>query len=61
MGRIEELLPEIKIETFENEFSDSKEAIAFAVLAYQTLSGQPGSYPALTGVNKPTLLGEIAL
>lgn len=39
--------------------SDSKEAIAFAVLAYWRALGIPGNLPVVTGAKKPVLLGEI--
>ncbi len=61
MGRIRELLPELRIDCMDEELSDAKEALAFAILANETLSGRPGSFPALTGVQRPTVLGEIAL
>jgi len=37
------------------------EAIAFAWLAHQTLSGQPGNLPAVTGARRSTVLGGIFL
>jgi anhydro-N-acetylmuramic acid kinase len=40
--------------------SDSKEAIAFAVLAYETAYGRPGALPATTGASRPTVLGTVA-
>jgi anhydro-N-acetylmuramic acid kinase len=40
--------------------SDAKEAIAFAVLAYETAHGRPGTLPATTGVARPAILGAIA-
>jgi anhydro-N-acetylmuramic acid kinase len=61
MNRLKELLPEILIEVLNSEWSDAKEALAFAILANETLSGRPGSIPAITGVHQPTVLGEIAL
>jgi anhydro-N-acetylmuramic acid kinase len=61
MNRLRELLPEIQIDILQNELSDAKEALAFAILANETLSGRPGSIPSITGVSKPTVLGEIAL
>ena len=39
--------------------SDAKEAIAFAVLAYETAHGRPGTLPATTGVSRPAILGAI--
>ncbi|MFH0947230.1 MAG: anhydro-N-acetylmuramic acid kinase [Planctomycetota bacterium] len=39
--------------------ADAKEAIAFAVLARETLLGRPGNVPAATGASKPAVLGSI--
>ena len=39
--------------------ADAKEAIAFAVLARETVLGRPGNVPAATGASKPTVLGCI--
>jgi anhydro-N-acetylmuramic acid kinase len=41
--------------------SDAKEAICFALLANETVSGNPGNVPVATGAKKPTLLGKICL
>jgi anhydro-N-acetylmuramic acid kinase len=40
---------------------DSKafEAVAFAVLAYRTVTSQPGNIPSVTGAKHPVLLGAI--
>lgn len=61
MERIKLLLPEIQVETLKDDLSDAKEALAFAILANETLSGRPGSVPSITGVSRPTILGELAL
>jgi anhydro-N-acetylmuramic acid kinase len=39
--------------------SDFKEALVFAVLAYETWHNRPGTLPALTGAGHPTVLGQI--
>jgi anhydro-N-acetylmuramic acid kinase len=39
--------------------SDSKEALAFAILAAETMQGVPTSVPSATGAWKPAVLGKI--
>jgi anhydro-N-acetylmuramic acid kinase len=39
--------------------SQSKEAVAFALLAYQTWHRQPSNVPAATGAPKPVILGQV--
>lgn len=41
--------------------SDSKEALCFAVLANETLSGIPANVPSVTGAQRQTILGTISI
>jgi len=39
---------------------DAKEAVAFAVLAHETVFGRPGNVPGATGAGRPVVLGKIS-
>ena len=39
---------------------DAKEAVAFALLAYETLNRRPSNVPAATGASGPAILGKIS-
>lgn len=51
-------VPVVPVETY-GVSSDAKEAIAFAVLAYETIRGRPTNVPGATGASRPVLLGCI--
>jgi len=39
---------------------EAKEAVAFAILAYQTWNRQPSNVPSATGAKRPAVLGKIS-
>ncbi|HLH38194.1 MAG TPA: anhydro-N-acetylmuramic acid kinase [Bryobacteraceae bacterium] len=60
MRRLRELLPEHSIVT-SAEYGidpDAKEAIAFAILAYEFVQRRPGNLPSATGARHSVLLGK---
>jgi len=60
MQRLAELLPDLDIKT-SADFGidpDAKEAIAFAVLAYEFVRGRTGNLPSATGARRGVLLGK---
>ncbi len=60
MKRLSDLLPKLELKT-SAEFGidpDAKEAIAFAVLAYEFVEGRTGNLPSATGARRAVLLGK---
>jgi anhydro-N-acetylmuramic acid kinase len=62
IGRLTAWLHDARVETSDAMGipADAKEAIAFAVLGYETLRGRVGNVPAATGAARPVSLGAIA-
>jgi anhydro-N-acetylmuramic acid kinase len=58
---LQEALPQAKLGSTQELGvpSDSKEAIAFALLGYQTIHGRPGNVPSCTGADHAVVLGSI--
>lgn len=63
MGALREALAPAVVRSVEEVgmHPDAKEAVAFAVLANETLFGRPGNLPAATGAAGPRVLGKIVL
>lgn len=61
MAHLATVFAPLPVTTFDTLGWDSKafEAVAFAVLAYQTAVGHWGNIPAVTGAKHPVLLGTI--
>jgi anhydro-N-acetylmuramic acid kinase len=60
MRRLGELLPGIDVVSSADYGidPDAKEAIAFAVLAYEFVRGRPGNLPSATGARRSVVLGK---
>ncbi|MDR2656615.1 MAG: anhydro-N-acetylmuramic acid kinase [Oscillospiraceae bacterium] len=58
---IQTLLPDLTVLTQEDLGwdSDAKEAVAFALLAYETMNGRPGNVPGATGASRQVVLGSV--
>ncbi|HKT34485.1 MAG TPA: anhydro-N-acetylmuramic acid kinase [Nitrospira sp.] len=61
MDNLAAVFAPIPVTTFDALGWESKafEAVAFALLAYQTMTGEWGNIPAVTGATHPVLLGAI--
>ena len=61
MGRLGRMIPDAKVMTSADlgVNGDAKEAIAFAVLAYETWHGRPANLPSATGASGPAVLGKV--
>ena len=62
MRWLAERLPGVKVTTTE-EYGipvQAKEAVGFAILAYQALKKRPNNVPAATGAKSPVVMGKIA-
>jgi anhydro-N-acetylmuramic acid kinase len=61
MGHLAQLLGPVPVATSASLGVDpeAKEAIAFAVLANETLFGNPGNVPSVTGARGPRVLGKL--
>ena len=62
MRRLKALLPGMAVFTSKKlgVDPDSKEAVAFAILAHQTRLGLTGNLPSATGARHPVILGKLA-
>ena len=63
VGHLTAGLPELKVDSFSGLgiAPEAREALAFAVLANETIAGQPGNVPSATGAQREVILGKIAL
>lgn len=56
MKRLKE---ELEIEVLKSDISDSKEALAFVVLGYQTINNKPSNLMTVTNAKEQVILGNI--
>lgn len=63
MDRIQKELPECRVVTNEalGYDSEAKEAVAFAVLANETVFGECNNVPSVTGAEHPVVMGKICM
>lgn len=63
MGQLERLIAPTKLSKLDAQGIDidNKEAVAFAILALQTLHGEPANLPSVTGARGQAVLGKICL
>jgi len=61
LSQLGALLPGTPLRRFEEEFfdGDAKEAVAFALLGWRALRGEPGNVPTATGARGPRILGRV--
>jgi anhydro-N-acetylmuramic acid kinase len=61
MHHLRELLAPVPIRTHEDFgiAGDSREALSWAVLANETLAGNPANVPQVTGARRRVVLGKI--
>jgi anhydro-N-acetylmuramic acid kinase len=61
MAHLAGFLPAVAISTSTDHGvdADAKEAIAFAMLAYETWRGRPANLPSATGAGCPVILGVL--
>ncbi len=61
MSNLSSVFSPVPVRTFETVGWESQafEAVAFAVLAYQTVHGECANVPSVTGANHPVVLGTI--
>jgi anhydro-N-acetylmuramic acid kinase len=61
MSLLRQALPDLRVGVLDElgVSADAKEAVAFAVLANETLAGGAGNLPSATGASRPMVLGKI--